>query len=136
MYREKMFLLLRISETSTHECILWVLIKVLLKITHVFNTQQTINKFWLKNKVPYLDLWPLFYCSAVQLVQTPQTPGQMSDSLIYYDEDQAQLRNQLIKLSRRVALMEKEQQTLSNWIKLTYAAAIGYFILKIAFWSK
>ena len=60
----------------------------------------------------------------------------MSDSLIYYDEDQAQLRNQLIKLSRRVALMEKEQQTLSNWIKLTYAAAIGYFILKIAFWSK
>lgn len=68
-------------------------------------------------------------------VQTPQTPGpSMSDSLVLYDEDQAQLRTQLVKLSRRVAVMEKEQQAVANRTMLMYSAAVGYFMLKFVWW--
>ena len=58
----------------------------------------------------------------------------MSDSLVLYDEDQAQLRTQLVKLSRRVAVMEKEQQAVANRTMLMYSAAVGYFMLKFVWW--
>lgn len=68
-------------------------------------------------------------------LQTPETPGpSMSDSLVLYDEDQAQLRTQMIKLSRRVAVMEKEQQLMANRTMLMYSAAVGYFMLKFVWW--
>ena len=68
-------------------------------------------------------------------VHTPQTPGpSMSDSLLLYDEDQAQLRTQLVKLTRRMAVMEKEQQTIANRTMLMYSAAVGYFMLKFVWW--
>lgn len=68
-------------------------------------------------------------------VHTPQTPGpSLSDSLILYDEDQALLRTQLVKLTRRMAVMEKEQQTIANRTMLMYSAAVGYFALKFVWW--
>ena len=79
------------------------------------------------------ECFNLYYSALVQ-TQKPQTPGEMNDSLVLYDEDQAQLRNQLIKLSRRVAVMEKEQQTLANRTMVVYSATIGYFMLKFVWW--
>lgn len=68
-------------------------------------------------------------------VQTPQTPGpSMSDSLVLYDEDQQLVRSQLVNLVRRVAVMEKEQQTVANRTMLMYSAAVGYFMLKFVWW--
>lgn len=67
-------------------------------------------------------------------VREQLTPVSMSDSMLMSEEESTLLRNQLLKISRRLTKLEKQQEVQSSREKLLYTAAFGYLVLKFCYW--
>ncbi|XP_045185803.2 uncharacterized protein LOC123543803 [Mercenaria mercenaria] len=67
-------------------------------------------------------------------IRETYTPVSTSDSMMVSEEETAQLRNQLVKLSRRLTKIEKQQDVQATREKLLYTAAFGYLMLKFCSW--
>ncbi|XP_050389111.1 transport and Golgi organization protein 11 [Patella vulgata] len=74
-----------------------------------------------------------FYNSTAPL---PYTPGYSpNDSILVNEEDEATvLRTHVAKLSRRIAVMEQDNQRRSQREVFLYPMVMGYFVLRFFFW--
>ncbi|KAL4218515.1 hypothetical protein ACF0H5_023249 [Mactra antiquata] len=62
------------------------------------------------------------------------SPVSNSDSLMLEEDGPAQLRMQLALLSKRITMLEKQQTSQATKEMYIYGAAIGYMVLKFAYW--
>lgn len=119
-------------------------------VSNIFKVDFSFTKQGWENTVHTVNLWELGYHSFGFLILTfisfpsfcraavpvPFTPGiSPNDSLLLNEEAEGTLlRTQLAKLTRRLTVMEQENQKRSQRELILYPIVFGYFLFKMFGW--